>query len=92
MADPLYLNTPEALAEAVRRARAQQKLSQAQLAERAEVERSFVIELEVGKSDLKLAAVLRVLAALNIEPTALPAPAVGARPHLDLKEHARRFL
>ncbi len=86
-----FLSTPEAVAVAVRAARSEQHLSQAQLAERAQVGRRFIIDLEAGHPRAELGKVLRVLEALDIHATALPGPMVGERPAISLAEVVNRF-
>lgn len=54
------------LALAVRGARKQQQLTQAQLAVKAHVSRTFVVELEKGHPRAELAKVFNVIAALDL--------------------------
>ncbi|NDY92113.1 helix-turn-helix transcriptional regulator [Ideonella livida] len=76
--------TPEALGQATRAARKQLGLTQPQLALAAGVGVRFVVELEAGKSTVRLATLLRVLHALGGQlqldrlPEA-PTPPDGAR-------------
>lgn len=56
------------LALAVRGARKQQQLTQAQLAVKAQVSRTFVVELEKGHPRAELAKVFNVIAALDLRP------------------------
>lgn len=86
-----FLTTPDAVAAAVRGARAEQKLSQAELATRAHVDRRFIIELEAGHPRSELGKVLCVLEALDIHATALPGPPLQERPAINLTEVVSRF-
>ncbi len=72
----LFLNTPEAVAAAVRDGRTALGLAQAELTRRAGVGRRFVVDLEAGHPRAELGKVLAVLSALGIHATALPAPPV----------------
>lgn len=54
------------LADTVRRHRRLARLTQAELAQLAGVGKTVVFDLEQGKATMRLATVLRVLAALNI--------------------------
>lgn len=75
------LDTPGAVADAVRDGRRAMHLTQVQLAERAGVGRKFVVELEAGHPRAELSKVLDVLRALDIQPMAAsePAPALSER-------------
>ncbi|WP_248491895.1 helix-turn-helix transcriptional regulator [Tsukamurella sp. PLM1] len=75
-----FLNTPDAVAAAVRDGRTAQGLAQAELARRAGVGRRFVVDLEAGHPRAELGKVLAVLSALGIHATALPAPRSRRRP------------
>lgn len=68
------LESPEAIADAVRRERAIRGLTQAQLAASAGVCRKFVIELESVHPRAELAKVLSVLRALDIRVAGHPTP------------------
>lgn len=59
------ISTPEALGQAVRRARKSLGLTQPQLAMAAGVGVRFMVELEAGKPTLRLEHILRVLHALG---------------------------
>ncbi len=61
-ADPIY-----DVAEVVRSARRDHHFTQAQLAERAQVSRGFVVELEKGHSRAELGKVLMVFRALDLD-------------------------
>jgi y4mF family transcriptional regulator len=61
----LAIQTPQQLGAAVRGARKQLGLTQAQLALAAGVGARFVVELEAGKPTVRLQHTLRVLAALG---------------------------
>lgn len=61
----LPVNTPAALGQAVRNARKQIGLTQPQLALAAGVGVRFVVDLEAGKSTLRLENILRVVNALG---------------------------
>ena len=87
-----FLTTPMAVAEAVRSARADAGLSQAQLAAKAGVGRRFIVDLESGHPRAELAKVLNVLNALDIHALALPAPPVTRRlEDVDLNAVVERF-
>ncbi|MDR1265342.1 MAG: helix-turn-helix transcriptional regulator [Propionibacteriaceae bacterium] len=68
-----FLDSPEAVAAAVRQGRAARRLSQADLAAEAGVGRRFVSDLENGHPRAELGKVLAVLRALGVHATALPA-------------------
>ncbi|RMX14930.1 transcriptional regulator [Vandammella animalimorsus] len=59
------IQSPQQLGQALRAARRQLGLTQAQLALAAGVGVRFVVELEAGKPSLRLAHVLRVIDALG---------------------------
>lgn len=50
----------------IRAARLAQKLSQAELAERAEISLSHVSEVETGKTDMRLSHFIRIIEALQV--------------------------
>ncbi len=88
----LFLNTPDAVAEAVRSRRASHRLTQTQLAERANVGRRFISDLEAGHPRAELAKVLAVLEALDIHATAIPStPSGQRRGEVDLAAVVERF-
>ena len=59
------IHTPQDLGRMVREARKRLKLTQPQLALAANVGVRFIVELEAGKSTLRLENILRVLQALG---------------------------
>ena len=61
------IKTPKDLGEMLRRARKQLGLTQPQLALAAGVGVRFIVELEAGKSTIRLEGVLRVIHALGGE-------------------------
>lgn len=73
------IRTTKQLGEALRAARKQLRLTQPQLALAAGVGVRFIVELEAGKSTLRLENVLRVIEALGgeLQLNGLPAPALG---------------
>lgn len=75
-----YLRTVEAVAEAVREARGELGLTQAQLATKAGVGRRFIVDLEAGHDRAELAKVLTVLEAVNIHASVLPPATKRTRP------------
>jgi transcriptional regulator with XRE-family HTH domain len=60
------MTTPEAVGTAVRRARARRRWTQAELAQRAEVTREWIVRLEGGASRLELGLVLRTCGVLGL--------------------------
>lgn len=79
------IQTARALGEAIRRARNDQGLTQARLAEKAGVGRPWISELESGKQTAEIGRVMSVLDALGlaIELTPAPRPEAGG---VDLDE------
>jgi y4mF family transcriptional regulator len=73
----LAIQTPQQLGAAVRGARKQLGLTQAQLALAAGVGARFVVELEAGKPTVRLQHTLRVLAALGGEVQLAGLPSAG---------------
>lgn len=71
-----FLNTPEAVAMAVRDTRREMGLSQAQLAHNAGVGRRFIVDVEAGHHRAELGKVLDVLNVLDIHAMALPGPEI----------------
>lgn len=69
-----FIDTTERLAEVVRVRRHEQGWTQAELAVRAGVGRRFVVDLEAGHPRAELAKTLQVLAALGVQPLAVPVP------------------
>lgn len=79
------------LGERVRAARGRAQMTQAQLAEAAQVSRSFVLELERGHARAELGKVIAVLSALDVNVVfeqASPRPA-DLDPELPASERAR---
>ncbi|NGM23882.1 helix-turn-helix transcriptional regulator [Roseomonas stagni] len=62
----MQVRTPRELGAFIRDTRKRQGLTQARLAERAGVSRSWVIDLEAGKHSLEIGLVLAVLDLLGI--------------------------
>jgi HTH-type transcriptional regulator/antitoxin HipB len=60
-----HIHTPQDLGRMVRETRKRLKLTQPQLALAANVGVRFIVELEAGKSTLRLENILRVLQALG---------------------------
>ena len=87
-----FLDSPEAVADAVRDARRAQGWTQAQLAARAHVGRRFVVTLESGHERAELGKVLSILEALEIHAVALPEPP-EAKPlaEVNLDDVIKRF-
>lgn len=77
------IQTTRAFGFAVRRARKDQGLSQAELAARAGVGRPWLSELETGKRTAELGRALSVLSALDLAITFVPSPTEG-RSGIDL--------
>ena len=71
------IQTTRAFGSAVRRARNDQGLSQAELAARAGVGRPWLSELETGKRTAELGRALSVLSALDLAITFVPSPTEG---------------
>ena len=67
-----FINTVERLASVVKEARKSLDLTQAQLAEKADVSRQFVIEIEAGHPRAEVGKVFALLAALGLSPQAIP--------------------
>lgn len=88
----MFLNTPEAVGDAVRSERARRDWTQSYLAEKAHVGRRFIVDVESGHPRAELGKVLAVLEALEIHATALPSVASSKRREdVDLKAAVRRF-
>jgi HTH-type transcriptional regulator/antitoxin HipB len=77
------IQTSKVFGSAVRRARKEQGLSQAELAARAGVGRPWLSELETGKRTAELGRALSVLSALDLAVAFVPRP-VPDGPTLDL--------
>lgn len=88
----MFLNTPDAVGDAVRTERARRHWTQTYLAKQAHVGRRFVVDVESGHPRAELGKVLAVLEALEIHATALPSVATPKRREdVDLKAAVRRF-
>ncbi|MBA3742329.1 helix-turn-helix domain-containing protein [Sporichthya sp.] len=66
------VRSPEALGRAIRAARAQAGLTQAELAERARANRFGIVQLEAGKETRALEVIFDALATLGLELTVRP--------------------
>ncbi len=71
------IQTTRAFGTAVRRARKDRGMSQAELAAEVGVSRPWLSELETGKRTVELGRALSVLNALGLAVTFMPIPAVG---------------
>ena len=74
-ADIMIVRTARDLGAAVRDARLRQGWTQAELADRIDVSRQWVISLERGKASAELGAALRAVAALGMVANLVDAPA-----------------
>lgn len=74
------LRTTQDVATAVRQARRQRGMTQAQLAQRAGVGRDWIVRLEKGSPRLELSRVLDTFAALGLSLSVVDAPASDAEP------------
>ena len=63
---PFRIYTPASLGDAVRHYRTEAELTQAQLAERAGIQRSYLSELESGKETEQVRRLFRVLRQLGV--------------------------
>ncbi|HET9090000.1 MAG TPA: helix-turn-helix domain-containing protein [Acidimicrobiales bacterium] len=63
---PFRIYTPASLGDAVRHYRTEAGLTQAQLAERAGIQRSYLSELESGKETEQVRRLFRVLRQLGV--------------------------
>lgn len=87
-----YLRTVESVASAVREARIDLGLTQAQLATKAGVGRRFIVDLEAGHDRAELAKVLTVLDAVDIHASVLPPAVKRTRPQdVDLDKALRDY-
>ena len=68
-ADPFRIYTPASLGDAIRHYRTAAGLTQAQLAEKAGLQRSYLSELESGKETEQLKRILRTLRQLGVRMT-----------------------
>jgi len=66
---PFRIYTPSSLGEAIRHYRREAGLTQAQLAEMAGLQRSYLSELESGKETEQVKRLLRVLRQLGVRMT-----------------------
>ena len=82
-ADIVIVRTARDLGAAVRDGRLRQGWTQAELAERIDVSRQWVISLERGKATAELGAALRAVAALGLIANLVDAPLPGAGIDLD---------
>lgn len=69
-----FIGTSDTVGAAIRDERKAQNLTQAQLAKKANVSRSFLIELEEGHPGAALGRVLNVFGALELNPSVGAAP------------------
>lgn len=87
-----FLDTPEAVANAIRESRKTKRWSQAKLAKEAKVGRRLIVDLESGHERAELGKVLAVLSALDIFAVALPEPPHAGPSHeVDFDEYINRF-
>ena len=77
------IRTPRDLGLSIRRARADRGWTQADLADRANVGRPWLSELEGGKRTAELGRVLAVIEALQLVVDLTPAPAASGKVDLD---------
>jgi len=66
---PFRIYTPASLGDAIRHYRTEAGLTQAQLAEMAALQRSYLSELESGKETEQVKRILRVLRQLGVRMT-----------------------
>jgi HTH-type transcriptional regulator/antitoxin HipB len=78
------LATTRELGAAIRRARQDRGLSQAELAARAGVGRPWLSDMESGKRTAEIGRVLLVVSALDLTVALLPAPEPGADRRVDI--------
>lgn len=83
------IGTSDTVGAAIRAERKVQELTQAQLAKKARVSRSFLIELEEGHPGAALGKVLDVFGALGLNPAVDTAPAGPRRRAPVAKDRAR---
>lgn len=67
------LMTPETFIQTLIDSRRLANLTQAELAERAQVSRRTIIDFEAGKSDIGMRRLMRILSALNLSLSVSPA-------------------
>lgn len=88
--DIVIVRSPKDMGARLRARRRELGLSQSAAAERAGVSRQWVVAAEGGKPSLELAAVLRIVAALDLALDLRPAP--PAHRSIDLDEHLADFV
>jgi transcriptional regulator with XRE-family HTH domain len=66
---PFRIYTPASLGDAIRHYRTEAGLTQAQLAEKAGLQRSYLSELETGKETAQVKRLFRVLRKLGVRMT-----------------------
>ncbi len=81
--DMVHARTTRELAAVVRHRRKTLGLTQAELAQSVGVTRTWLIDMEKGKSKVELALVLRTLAALGLVADIVAAPAMHGEVDLD---------
>jgi HTH-type transcriptional regulator / antitoxin HipB len=82
-ADIMIIRTARDLGVAVRDARLQQGLTQAELADRIDVSRQWVIALERGKASAELGIAMRAITALGMVANLIDAPIINSGIDLD---------
>jgi DNA-binding XRE family transcriptional regulator len=82
-ADIVIIRTARDLGVAVRDARLQQGLTQAELADRIDVSRQWVIALERGKASAELGIAMRAITALGMVANLIDAPIINSGIDLD---------
>jgi HTH-type transcriptional regulator / antitoxin HipB len=82
-ADIMIIRTSRDLGAAVRDARLRQGWTQAELADRIDASRQWVISLERGKASAELGTALRAVAALGMVANLVEAPAMATGIDLD---------
>lgn len=92
MASYRFFTSPEDVGQAVREGRKALGLTQRQLAEKAGVSRTFVIDLEAGHRRAELGKVIGVLSAVDVYAYAVPsAERPDPQESVDLKKLLSRF-
>jgi HTH-type transcriptional regulator / antitoxin HipB len=79
----MIIRTARDLGVAVRDARLQQGLTQAELADRIDVSRQWVIALERGKASAELGIAMRAITALGMVANLIDAPIINSGIDLD---------
>jgi HTH-type transcriptional regulator / antitoxin HipB len=82
-ADIMMVRTTLDLGVAVRDARLQQGLTQAELADRIDVSRQWVIALERGKASAELGIAMRAITSLGMVANLIDAPIINSGIDLD---------